>query len=90
MKACFMYEIVLSSRAEKELHKLEKGVQVRVLAVLERIRIRPELHLQKLVGSDSYKVRIGDYRAIVDLDKTKQVLFVLRVGHRRNVYDFPI
>jgi mRNA interferase RelE/StbE len=85
-----MYELVFSSRAEKELQKLEKEILVRVIAVLERIRIRPELHLQKLVGQDSYKVRIGDYRAIVDLDKEKQVLFVLRVGHRRNVYDFPI
>lgn len=84
-----MYEIVFSSRAQKELHKLERDVQVRVMAVLERIRIRPELHLQKLVGQDGYKVRIGGYRAIADVDKEKRVLFVHRVGHRRNIYDFP-
>ncbi len=84
-----MYELIFSPKALKELKKLEKNLQLRILAVLERVRIRPDAHLQKLVGMERYKVRIGDYRAVVELDNSNKRIAVVKVGHRRNIYDFP-
>jgi mRNA interferase RelE/StbE len=81
-----MYEIIFSEKAENQLKKLEKNIQERILATLERIRIRPEVFVSKLVDDPGYKLRIGDYRVILDLDKSKLIILVIKVGHRKNIY----
>jgi mRNA interferase RelE/StbE len=82
-----MYEIILSDNAIKQLKKLEKSVQQRITAVLERSRIRPEIHFQKLVGKSSYRLRVGDYRIIADLNKKQLQILVIQLGHRKNIYE---
>ena len=81
-----MYEIIFSNKAIKQLKKLERHIQERILLTLERIRVRPELHLIKLVGDPGYKLRIGDYRLFLDVDKGKLLILVLKIGHRKSVY----
>lgn len=81
-----MFEIVFSDKALKQLSKLDKSIQKRIINSLDRIRIRPEAYLTKLVDDTGYKLRVGDYRVIVDLDKGKLLILVIKVGHRRNVY----
>ena len=82
-----MYEITFSDKAKRQFLKLEKIIQERIGAVLERIKIRPETHFQRLVGSDTYKLRVGDYRIIVDIDQGDLIVLVLEIGHRKNIYD---
>ena len=82
-----MYEITFSDSALRQLKKLEKQTQERIIRVLERIRIRPEDYVQKLVGDPGYKIRSGDYRIIVDIDPEALHILVIKVGHRKNVYD---
>ncbi len=82
-----MYEIIFSEKAEKQLKKLEKDIQNRIISVLERIRIRPESYVERLVGEKAYKLRVGDYRIIIDIDKNRLMVLILKVGHRKNVYD---
>ncbi len=77
------YEIIFSDKALRQLEKLERKLQERIIAVLERIRIRPEAYVTKLVGDPSYKLRVGDYRIIMDIDNKKLELLVLKVGHRK-------
>ena len=67
------YEIIFSDKAFKQLKKLEKKIQVRIIATLERIRIRPESYISKLVGDQGFKLRVGDYRVIIDIDKNEIV-----------------
>ena len=82
-----LYEIIFSQKAKKQLFKLEKIIQERIIAALERIRIRPEAYVTKLVGDPGYKIRIGDYRVIMDIDITKLLVLVIKIGHRRNIYE---
>ena len=63
-----MYTVNISDTAEKQLGKLPEAVQDRVIYALDRIKVRPEAYLTKLVGDSHYKLRIGDYRAIIALD----------------------
>ena len=79
-----MYEIIISERAFKEIGKLEKSIQKRIINALKRIRFRPEAYVTKLVGDPGYRLRTGDYRIIIDIDKNK--LLVLKAGHRKNIY----
>lgn len=80
------YEIIFSDKALHQLEKLEKNVQERIIAVLERIRIRPETYVTKLVGDPGYKLRVGDYRIIMDIDNKILKILILKVGHRKNIY----
>ncbi|NJD76815.1 MAG: type II toxin-antitoxin system RelE/ParE family toxin [Candidatus Methanoperedens sp.] len=62
------YEVIFSDKAIRQLKKMEKTVQERIIATLERIRIRPEKYVTKLVGDPGYKLRVGDHRIIMDID----------------------
>lgn len=82
-----MYEIIFSIKAKKQLFKLEKVIQERIISALERIRIRPETYVTKLVGDPGYKLRVGDYIVMMDIDKDNLLILVIKVGHRRNIYE---
>ena len=74
--------------AKKQLLKLTKDVQKRIISALGRIRIRPEFYITKIVGESVYKFRVGDYRILMDVQHEKLLILVVKVGHRKNVYDF--
>ena len=81
------YHVIFSDLALKQLRKLDREIEQRTISTLERIRIRPDAYVKKLVGDEGYRLRVGNYRVILDLDKEKLIILVLRIGHRRNVYD---
>jgi len=80
------YEILFTDTSKKQFKKLEKEVQERIIKALERIRIRPEVHVKKLVGDPSYRLRVGEYRVILDIERDKLIILVIKIGHRKNIY----
>jgi len=80
------YEIVFSDKAFKQLKKLEQVTQERIIKVLERIRIRPESFVTKIVGDPGFRLRVGEYRVIVDIDKNKLLILVIKIGNRIRIY----
>jgi len=81
------YEIIFTDTSRKQFRKLEKDVQERIIKTLERIRIRPEAYVKKLVGDPGYRLRVGEYRVIIDIEKDKLIILVITIGHRKNIYD---
>jgi mRNA interferase RelE/StbE len=81
-----MYEILFSKQSEKQLNKLEKTIQKQIINALERIRIRPELFVTKLVGDPAYKLRVGKYRILMEIKKNKLIILILKIGHRKKIY----
>jgi len=81
-----LYEIIFSQKAKKQLFKLEKNIQERIITALERIRIRPEAYITKLVGDPGFKLRIGDHRVIMDINNNNLLILVIKVGHRKDIY----
>ncbi len=81
-----MFDILYSGQALKQLEKLEKSITERILKTIERIRIRPVPHVKKLVSSPYFRLRVGDYRVILDIKHDKLIIMVIEVGHRKNVY----
>ena len=82
-----MAGIEYSSRAADWLRDAEPDVREQVMSKLEQAGDWPDHFLDALSGVPYYKIRAGDYRAIVDWRREEDVLFVRRIGHRRNVYD---
>lgn len=82
-----MYELLYSDSALKQLEKLDKDIRERIIFVLERLRIRPEsCNIKKLIGMQGYRLRVGNYRIIFDMEKDKLIILVLQIGHRKNIY----
>ena len=82
-----MYSIELTNTAEKQLYKLPKELQIRIVNVLERIKLRPYHFTKRKEGTEYFISRIGHYRAILAiLDKEKRII-VSEIGHRKNIYD---
>ena len=82
-----MYNIEFSKTAEKQLYKLESDIQARIISTLERCKIRPHHYVKRLVSMPYYKLRIGDYRAILDIKNEKLLILVIEIGHRKDVYE---
>ena len=80
------YSLIYSDIALKQLKKLDKTAQERIISTLERIRIRPYPHVKKLVANPFFRLRVGDYRIIVDIKEDKLLIYIIEVGHRRNIY----
>lgn len=80
------YEIIYSQDAVKDLKKLPKEFQKRVLSTLERCRIRPYPHVKKLIGNPYFRLRVGDYRVILDIQDGKLIIFVIEIDHRKKIY----
>jgi len=81
-----MYEIEFSQNAEKYFYKLGRDIPKRISNTLERIRIRPESYVKRLVGCPYYSLRVGDYRLILDIRRDKLIIFVITLGHRKSIY----
>ena len=59
--------------------------------IIKRVNViadDPRHYLEFLVDIEGYKLRIGDYRALIDLDETKKLIEVILVGHRKDVYKY--
>jgi mRNA interferase RelE/StbE len=80
-----MHEIRFSEKAAKQLDKLGQTMNDRIISVLDRIRPRPYDYIQILVGVPYYKLRVGDYRLILEV--TQQDIIVVAIAHRKNAYD---
>lgn len=82
------YEIVLAPAAVRQLRKLDPPARRRIQAVLELLAAdpRPPAATRLVDGSGAWRVRTGDYRVVYEINDGKLLVFVVRVGHRRDVY----
>ena len=80
------FEVIFSEFADKQLGKLPLDVQNRVVSTLKRCRIRPYSHVIKLVASKYFRLRVGNYRVIMEIIENKLIIHVIEVGHRKNIY----
>ena len=65
---------------------MDRPVRGRIARKLQIVAGNPARYLTRLSSVEAYKLRVGDYRAIVDVDWRREVLSVLSVGHRSTVY----
>ncbi len=81
-----MFEVLFTAKALRFLEKLARQDSSRIYKKLESIKANPSAFLQRLSSLNLWKLRIGDYRAIIRLDAARSELVVVDIGHRSNVY----
>ena len=80
------FAVLLHPKATKALKKFPKAIRGRILRSLKKLQDRPEKGDQ-LKPSQFWRVRVGDYRAVYEIDRRARRVIVLYIGHRKNVYD---
>ncbi len=84
-----MYKIVFKKEAAKSLNKLPRNVAKTIHEKLEAIATNPYAehpNAKKLQGRDAYRLRVGDWRVIYEIQNDQLVILVLRVAPRGEVY----
>ncbi len=82
-----MYSIQIEKNAEEFLKGLQKKDAEIILNKIYSIKDNPFRYLKRLQGDKLWRLRVGDYRAIVDVIISMNRIVVIRIGHRKNVYD---
>lgn len=82
------YQVELSRKADKELQKLPIDIQERVTENLLALAEDPRPHgYKQLKGEDLFRIRVGNYRVVYDIYDDVLIVLVVRVRHRKDVYD---
>lgn len=80
------YEVKVSKEARAALASFETEVRIRILRKLESIRFSPYSFLEKYIDSSLWKLRVGDYRVIIEIDEKNKSINAVTAGHRKNLY----
>ena len=81
------FQLVTKRSFDKEFAALPKDIQRRVAEAFLALRDAPfPPGSVKLKGTASYRIRVGDYRVIYHPDPPNQIIRLLAVGHRREIY----
>ncbi len=82
------YVVLWDDRARDFLRKIHKDDAKRIIKKANSIVDDPKHYLETLVEIKAYKLRIGDFRALVDINENKKTLSVILVGHRKDIYKY--
>ena len=80
------YSIIWDSKALKFLNKLQKDIILRIINKLDIIKEDPFRYLEHYEGKNYYKLRIGIYRALIDIDFKNQTLSIQVLDKRGRIY----
>jgi mRNA interferase RelE/StbE len=82
------YELLIESRAEKDLKKLDPALFKLVVAEIKNLAGNPHPHnSKKITGStNDWRLRVGDYRVLYEIDNKNRIVKIMRVKHRRDAY----
>ena len=81
------FKVFLHPKAARFLDRLSAALRSRIKQSLRELEDSPESKGQRLKGSPFWRLRVGEYRAIYEIDGAGKRVVVLFVGHRRDVYD---
>ena len=83
-----IYKIVLDKKVIKDLKKIDKTWQKKIIQTIETTLTTEPYSGKKLVGnlSDYFRVRVGDYRVIYEIFDEIVTVEIIKIKHRKNIY----
>jgi len=82
-----MYELKFDKKAVDFISKLQKDIKERIWNKLQQCKENPFRFLEHLEDMPGFKLRVGDYRLIIDVYPNEKILHILKIGHRKNIYE---
>ena len=81
------YALGILPRAQRELGALPRDPYHRLREAIFALAHEPRPQSsRKLTGREGWRLRVGDYRVLYDIDDVNQAITIVHVGHRRDVY----
>ena len=82
------YQIKWKNSAKKELKSLAKEMIPKIIKTVESLAENPyPTGIKKMVGSNNtYRIRVGEYRIIYNIESNLLIIEIIKIGHRQGVY----
>ena len=81
------HQILMLRRAQRELENLPHPARLRVQNAIADLAENPHPPGSlKLTNRDAWRLRVGDYRVIYEIENEQLIVTVIRLGHRRDIY----
>ena len=82
-----MFKVILDKRVQEYVGRLDEKRKRQVAGRIAALQTDPRPHdFIKLKGDNGYRIGIGEYRILYDIDDTRQLVTVYRVANRKDVY----
>ncbi len=82
------FQIIWSESAAKELKKLDRTIARRIYQKVSQLCENPyNFDVTKIAGDPYFRLCVGDYRVVFDIQSDVLRILVLKVGHRKNIYN---
>ena len=82
------FRIVINKSAAKEIERIEKKDRIRLIEKIRSLASDPRpFGSKKLSGQEKYRIRQGNYRILYQVIDDELIINVVKVGHRRDIYD---
>ncbi len=92
MKMCLMidmkYSVIFTRKAGEFIKNAETGYRRKLQLIIEKLSENPYSYpYKKLRGYTSlFRIRIGKYRILYEVDKQRKIIIILKIEKRENVY----
>jgi mRNA interferase RelE/StbE len=80
------FDIEYSDEAIFQLKGLDTQIAKRIVQKIESTRSDPHRFFVRLIGRTEFKLRVGDYRVIAEIEENRKVIIIRSLGHRKNIY----
>ena len=83
-----MYNVVIERQALKQLARITSPHSIKITNALKALANDPRPHgYIKLKGRQGYRIRVGDYRIIYNINDHVLTVYIVLIGNRKNVYE---
>ena len=81
------YQVLVKKTAEKTIDSLPSKIRERIIFAIDSLGYEPRPDgCKKMTLGTRYRIRVGEYRVIYEIEDAVLVVLVVRVGHRKDVY----
>ncbi len=82
------YRIEVAPAAQRRLRKLDPQARRRIQAVIELLAEEPRPPAARMLVNSGgpWRVRVGEFRVVYDIDDGRLIILVLAAGHRQEIY----
>jgi len=82
-----MYEIFYDKRIYKDIKNIPSHIVKNILKRIEELAQTPKRKgVKKLIGIDGYRIQVGEYRILFQIDHKEKIIKVFKIKHRKDVY----
>ncbi len=84
------FEVFYAKSVQKDIKNIDSKTKEKIKKSIEKLKDFPNITNIKSLKSHplaDYRLRVGDYRILFDVDWENKKIFILKIGHRKDIYD---